>query len=218
MISARFTYDLGEVRHLVETSGDGERTCPRRYIPSHLYYCMFELIKNSLRATCEHHGLAGELPAVKVIIADGESNEDIVIKVSDEGGGIRRSDMPRIWSYLFTTAVPAFESGRHVSRFDPRDSSPEIRPPRFNLRDRGCHSISARWTDDGGHLFCSGAFSSSGEHSTDTPLAGLGYGLPISRGYARYFGGDLNIMSMEGHGTDAFLHLPRLGNKEEPLP
>ena len=42
--------------------------------------------------------------------------------------------------------------------------------------------------------------------------------LPLTRRYARYFGGDLNIMSMEGYGTDAFLHLSRLGNKDEPLP
>jgi hypothetical protein len=47
---------------------------------------------------------------------------------------------------------------------------------------------------------------------------GLGYGLPISRAYARYFGGDLNLMSMEGYGTDAFVHLSRLGNHDEPLP
>jgi len=144
------------------------------YIPSHLYYCMFELLKNSLRATCEHHGVNSAMPVVKVIIADGENNEDVVIKISDEGGGIPRSHMPRIWSYLFTTAKPAF----------------------------------------GGD---SESFSSLGDHSTDTPLAGLGYGLPISRSYARYFGGDLNLMSMEGYGTDAFLHLPRLGNRDEPL-
>ena len=146
------------------------------YIPSHLYYIMFELLKNSLRATCEHHGSKRQtLPVVKVIIADGENNEDVVIKISDEGGGIPRSHMQRIWSYLFTTAKPAFGGA-----------------------------------EDGG-------FSSFGDHTTDTPLAGLGYGLPISRSYARYFGGDLNLMSMEGHGTDAFLHLPRLGNRDEPL-
>jgi pyruvate dehydrogenase kinase 2/3/4 len=46
----------------------------------------------------------------------------------------------------------------------------------------------------------------------------IGYGLPTSRAYARYFGGDLNVMSMEGYGTDAFLHLSRLGNRSEPLP
>ena len=36
------------------------------YIPSHLYYCMFELLKNSMRATCEHHGVDREMPPCKV--------------------------------------------------------------------------------------------------------------------------------------------------------
>lgn len=49
------------------------------------------------------------------------------------------------------------------------------------------------------------------QDDTDGPavLAGYGYGLPISRLYARYFGGDLQIISMEGYGTDAYLHLNR---------
>ena len=143
------------------------------YVPSHLYYILFELLKNSMRAVIEHHGI-DEMPMIRVVIADGEANEDVAIKISDQGGGIPRSITNKIFSYLFTTAGSAYQDAIIDS----------------NLEDFG----------------------------TENPLAGLGYGLPISRGYARYFGGDLNLMSMEGYGTDAFLHLSRLRKHKEPLP
>ena len=47
---------------------------------------------------------------------------------------------------------------------------------------------------------------------------GYGYGLPISRLFARYFGGDLAVISMEGYGSDALLHLNRLTDVSETLP
>lgn len=72
------------------------------HVPTHLKYILLELLKNSMRATIEKHGVDNP-PPIKIIVSDGESNEDVVIKVSDEGGGIKRSNMKRIWSYLFTT-------------------------------------------------------------------------------------------------------------------
>lgn len=141
------------------------------YVSSHINYIMLELLKNSMRATVETHGI-DKMPPIRIIIADGEDNEDVVIKISDEGGGIRRSNMNRIWSYLFTTANPGILEGMLS------DEQEAVR-----------------------------------DFDTASPLAGLGYGLPISRNYARYFGGDMTIMSMEGYGTDSFIYLPRLGDQ-----
>lgn len=112
----------------------------------------------------EFHGTDKPLPPVKIVIAEGV--EDITIKIADEGGGIPRSGLSKVWTYLYSTATP------------PTDV-PD------NELDR---------------------------------MAGYGYGLPTTRLYARYFGGDLQLLSMEGFGTDAYLHLNRLGTTEEVLP
>lgn len=139
------------------------------YVPGHLSHMLFETLKNSLRAVVERHGQdKEEFPVTKVIVAEGK--EDITIKISDEGGGIPRSAIPLVWTYMYTTV----------------DQTPNLDPD-FNKSD------------------------------FKAPMAGFGYGLPISRLYARYFGGDLKLISMEGYGTDVYLHLNRLSSSSEPL-
>ncbi|KAJ5702952.1 hypothetical protein N7488_010500 [Penicillium malachiteum] len=129
------------------------------YVPGHLSHMLFETLKNSLRAVVEQHGADREhFPVTKVIVAEGK--EDITIKVSDEGGGIPRSAIPLVWTYMYTTV----------------EQTPNLDPD-FDKND------------------------------FKAPMAGFGYGLPISRLYARYFGGDLKLISMEGYGTDVYLHL-----------
>ncbi|RLP67329.1 hypothetical protein L150_06136 [Candida albicans Ca529L] len=160
------------------------------YVPGHLIHMLFETLKNSLRATIEFHTpklkqkLIDEdpnlkfdeidindlkFPPIKVIISEG--TEDIAIKISDEGGGIPRSSLPLIWTYLYTTV----------------NETPKLEPE-------------------------------YDQTSFKAPMAGFGYGLPISRLYAQYFGGDLKLISMEGYGTDVYLHLNRLSSSNEPLP
>ena len=69
------------------------------YIPTHLHYILLELLKNAMRATMEFHSDKVDKPSITVVIANGKENEDVIIKVSDEGGGIPRSQIQRIWSY-----------------------------------------------------------------------------------------------------------------------
>ncbi len=103
------------------------------YIPGHLSHICFELLKNSLRAVVERYGHDQEdsIPPIKVVVVEG--TEDITIKISDEGGGIPRSAIPLIWSYVYTT-----------------------------MEAQGIHQ-DFRETD------------------LKAPMAGYGYGLPLSR-------------------------------------
>ena len=117
------------------------------YVPSHIHYMVFELMKNSLRAVQDRYAdKPVPTPNIRLVVAEGA--EDVTIKVSDEGGGIPRRDLPRIWTYLYSTA---------------KSPLPEV--------------------DDQGQ-------------NAPTVLAGYGYGLPISRLYARYFGGELQVMPL----------------------
>merc|ERR1719204_2450064 len=119
-----------------------------RYIPEHIHHMCFELLKNSMRAICETYDEEideDDLPKIKVVIVSGET--EITIKIADEGGGIQREDLQKVWLYAFTTVKNLPDMDENIS----------------GLRR--------------------------------APLAGFGYGLPISRLYARYFGGDLQLIS-----------------------
>lgn len=121
------------------------------YIPSHLYYVMFELIKNSLRASIEN-----DKDSIKIIIS---GDEDVIIKISDRGKGIPYSDLEKVWYYSYTT----MEKNYYNDFIDP---------------ERDC------------------------------PMAGYGLGLSISRSIIKFLGGDINLMSMEGYGTDVYISIP----------
>ncbi|XP_039219034.1 pyruvate dehydrogenase kinase, isozyme 3 isoform X4 [Crotalus tigris] len=135
------------------------------YVPSHLFHMLFELFKNSMRATVElHEGKCESYPSIKTLVTLGK--EDLSIKISDKGGGVPLRKIDRLFNYMYSTA------------------------PRPSL-----------------------------EPSRAVPLAGYGYGLPISRLYARYFQGDLKLYSMEGVGTDAVIYLKALSSESfERLP
>ena len=52
------------------------------YPPPHLYHILYELFKNSMRATVEKHRTASDLPGIEVLVAKGE--HDVSIRISDQ--------------------------------------------------------------------------------------------------------------------------------------
>jgi pyruvate dehydrogenase kinase 2/3/4 len=143
--------------------------CPREltfsYVPGHLSHILFELLKNSLRAIVERYGVDpsagigavtahdGQFPPIKVVVVEG--NEDITIKISDEGGGIPRSAMPLVWTYMYTTMdVEAEGSGGSTKGGSMKGGS---------MGGRALENLQNAAND----------FAA--------PMAGFGYGLPLSR-------------------------------------
>ncbi|KAF8320134.1 alpha-ketoacid dehydrogenase kinase [Clavulina sp. PMI_390] len=62
----------------------------------------------------------------------------------------------------------------------------------------------------------SSSITAAGVQSGMGTIAGFGYGLPLARLYATYFGGSLELMSLHGHGTDTFIRLRRL-DQDTPI-
>lgn len=48
------------------------------------------------------------------------------------------------------------------------------------------------------------------EEQTHSSVPTIGIGLPMSNIYATYFGGSLDLVSLDGWGTDVFVRLPKL--------
>ncbi|XP_035295007.1 pyruvate dehydrogenase (acetyl-transferring) kinase isozyme 1, mitochondrial-like [Cricetulus griseus] len=87
------------------------------YAPSHLYYMVFELFKNAMRATVEHHADKRVYPPIQVHVTLGE--EDLPVKMSDRGGGVSLRKIDRLFNYMYSTAPqPHVETSRAVALAD----------------------------------------------------------------------------------------------------
>lgn len=160
------------------------------YVPIHLEYMLTEILKNAFRATVEHHykqhghSSTRPIPPVTITISPPPSSSSpfLSLRVRDQGGGVSPSNMARIFSYAFTTAGHSTEDGgggpyaaQHVGG-----------------------SAAVGGTSVEGNLF--GEITGKGLQVGLGTIAGLGYGLPMSRLYARYFGGSLDLFSLDGWG------------------
>ncbi|KAF9172477.1 hypothetical protein BGX21_006623 [Mortierella sp. AD011] len=228
---ASFVQELCDINYgsSPEVVINGQTDTAFTYVPVHLEYILCELLKNSVRATVEYSQKIGRsalnashLSAKKSTFssADKRSNgvvimnqdddlditkrpnefghppvevtiaqgdHEVTIRIRDQGGGISREHFDSIFDYSFTTVKNENDS-------DAGGDSPY-----------GVDSI------------FKGVSRLAMQAGLGGPIAGLGFGLPLTRIYARYFGGDMQLVSLQGYGCDVFLKLKQIDETLDDL-
>eukprot|EP00041_Stephanoeca_diplocostata_P011707 m.193656 g.193656 ORF g.193656 m.193656 type:complete len:413 (-) comp18637_c0_seq4:2048-3286(-) len=146
------------------------------YFASHLDSVLEEVFKNACVAVmeCALRNNGGVLTADTAIppieVSFYKSDDEITIKVCDQGGGIPKEAQQNMFNYGYSA-----------------------------------------WSADGE----SKPLLSAPKGSSEIPagLRGLlyeGFGLPMALQYVKFFGGDIKLQTVPGHGTDVNIHLREL--------
>ncbi|KAF6802507.1 mitochondrial pyruvate dehydrogenase kinase [Colletotrichum sojae] len=200
---AGFVADICELRYGVRPLLyiDGEPDTTFAFVPMHLEYIVTELLKNAFRATVEHR----------------DNKEPVVVTIAPE--------------------PPARKQMGQSLKIDvPRETRGEFRSDAIKPLDDNVPGVTIRIRDRGGGIsaeilpniwsYSFTTFSEENEfpgsdsdglnviasaNAGGSSIAGLGYGLPLSRAYAEYFGGGIAVQSLHGWGTDVYLRLNGVG-------
>ncbi|KAI9847118.1 MAG: hypothetical protein M1838_001022 [Thelocarpon superellum] len=184
-----FVSEICELKYGVRPSLviDGQPDTTFAYVPVHLEYIITELLKNAFRASVET-GMEREPVAITIAAAPEEG---------PPATGEEASSIPGV-------TVRIRDRGGGIS--------PEHLPNiwSYSFTTFSDEDLPAGVVD--GSVDALNAISASGGGSSS--IAGLGYGLPLSRAYAEYFNGGIAVQSMWGWGTDVYLSLRGVGKLE----
>ncbi|MCJ1310531.1 hypothetical protein MMC25_004195 [Agyrium rufum] len=171
------------------------------YIIGHLQYIIGELLRNSVQAVIDRYrNVSTAPPPIQVLICEAPQN--VIIRISDQGGGVPRDILPHLWSFS--------KGPRSATRLENLNQVPKMAATMQELK----------LPDDGQPFLVSDLTQKDGSLSSLTarsPDLRLGMGLPMSRVYAEYWAGKLELHSLEGYGVDVFLQISKLGNKNEEI-
>lgn len=178
------------------------------YIPDQIEYILFELLKNSIKFTTQHHATQKnssqshrDLPEICVHVSSNPSPDSkvhpqphtfqtVTFRVSDQGGGFKGND--RQTNGWLLAADEIIRNSRAVS--DTHGTSEALR------------------------LQLEGKIS---DHGFDPALPPqnhrVGIGLLMSRVFAEYWGGSIDIMSLNGYGSDVYVRIQVSGDEGEKL-
>ncbi|KAI0006935.1 alpha-ketoacid dehydrogenase kinase [Xylariaceae sp. FL0662B] len=184
----------------IKIDGHLEATFP--YILSHLEYIIGELLRNSVQAVIDsRQGKDPATPPPPIEVTLCEAPQHVIIRISDRGGGIPRDVVPYLWSF-----------GKGPKKDQNLENLVQVPLMAATLQELRVDDSPVGLPDGR-----TGHNSSLTSLSTRPPNLRLGMGLPLSRVYAEYWAGSLELHNLEGYGVDAFLQISKLGNKNEQL-
>ncbi|OLY83082.1 [Pyruvate dehydrogenase (acetyl-transferring)] kinase 2, mitochondrial [Smittium mucronatum] len=155
-------------------------------VTDHIEYILFELLKNSIKATIQSSikvsGLKNSsdlnnLDFSPIHVTVFQSKTHVTIRISDRGGGIDDKIYKQLWNYCSSYKAQFLTNFHRIKEMQAKTN----------------------------------------EYTGVSPLVSLGFGLPMARVFANYWGGEINLVSLPGYGVDTYVKLPRLGNVAENL-
>jgi len=181
------------------SSGGGGPELP--YVAAHLDYMVSEILKNSMRAVSERH-----------LRERAAAHGRFAASPREAGPGVRPP--PAV-----VVRICAPPGGDVTLRFSDQGGGIDPRHE-GQVWQYGWTTVGAEEEEggegggqDGG---VGAGVGGAGAGARRHEMAGLGFGLPLTRLYARYFGGELALQNMPGYGVDAFLTLRRLDRPPPP--
>ncbi|MCJ1292942.1 hypothetical protein MMC34_004495 [Xylographa carneopallida] len=199
-----FVGELCELKYGVRPSlvVNGAVDTTLAHVPTHLEYILTELLKNAFRATIE----------------SGREREPVEVTIAESPANPYPSELDTIHKGRSEVEGESFDSGAGPPTsvtIRIRDRGGGISPVHlphiwgYSFTTFSDEDIGPDMGGGNGTIDALNTLSKSGGEGSS--LAGLGYGLPLGRAYAEYFGGGVAVQSLWGWGTDVFLRLRGLG-------
>ncbi|KAF4665162.1 hypothetical protein FOL47_004737 [Perkinsus chesapeaki] len=182
------------------------------YVAQHLFYIFLEILKNAMRATVEKglfdaggdydrcretgpaHGACGVRRLLCVLVCDGFAC--LGAKEPPPCQGVWNGG---VWLPPVVVTLPDLSSMWDFERT-------------IKIADKGYGMKREILKRASSYFYSSATHKPDGtqelpDFDSRAPLAGFGFGLPISKVMARYFNGDLEVNSIPGAGTDVYIYL-----------
>ncbi|KAK4159018.1 branched-chain alpha-ketoacid dehydrogenase kinase [Cladorrhinum sp. PSN259] len=214
---------------LPEIQIDGHLDASFPYILSHLQYIVGELLRNSVQSVAEQHlrrnGKSTDKKPPPIQVTVCESNQHVIIRISDQGGGIPRESLPYLWSFskgpasqeILSNLTQVPKMAATMQELRQVDEPHAAFNDTHSEKEEEGETQSPNGSVNGNGLEGTDLTSSLASLSKRPPNLRLGMALPLCRVYAEYWAGSLSLHSLEGYGVDAFLQISKLGNKNEQL-